>query len=94
MVWKSAGDGEIRKYDFNYDNANRLMKADFNQYTSGTFNKTANVDFSVKMGDGSNPTSAYDANGNIVGMTQYGLKFPPRAVSYSEPVAQQDTDDE
>jgi RHS repeat-associated protein len=75
MVWKSAGDGEIRKYDFNYDAANRLMKADFNQYTTGTFNKTANVDFSVKMGDGSTPTSAYDANGNIIGMTQYGLKL-------------------
>jgi hypothetical protein len=51
MVWKSKGDGEIRKYDFNYDAVNRLMKADFNQYTSSTFNKTANVDFSVKMGD-------------------------------------------
>ncbi|MEO8820892.1 MAG: DUF6443 domain-containing protein [Ginsengibacter sp.] len=75
MVWKSKGDGEIRKYDFNYDNANRLLKADFNQYTSGTFNKTANVDFSVKMGDGSNPVSAYDDNGNIIAMTQNGLKL-------------------
>jgi RHS repeat-associated protein len=75
MVWKSKGDGEIRKYDFNYDAVNRLMKADFNQYTSGSFNKTANVDFSMKMGDGTNPTSAYDANGNIVGMTQNGLKL-------------------
>lgn len=75
MVWKSAGDGEIRKYDFNYDNANRLMNADFNQYTSGSFNKTANVDYTVKMGDGSTATSAYDANGNIKAMTQYGLKL-------------------
>lgn len=75
MVWKSAGDGEIRKYDFNYDNANRLMKADFNQYTSGSFNRTANVDYTVKMGDGSTATSAYDANGNIKAMTQYGLKL-------------------
>jgi RHS repeat-associated protein len=75
MVWKSAGDGEIRKYDFSYDNANRLMKADFNQYTSGSFNKTANVDFSVKMGDGTDPSSAYDANGNIKRMQQWGLKI-------------------
>jgi hypothetical protein len=73
MVWKSKGDGEIRKYDFSYDAANRLMKADFNQYISGTFNKTANVDFSVKMGDGSTAASAYDANGNIKAMTQAGL---------------------
>ncbi len=72
-VWKSKGDGEIRKYDFKYDPANRLLKADFNQYTSGTFNKNANVDFSVKMGDGAIPSSAYDANGNIISMTQNGL---------------------
>jgi RHS repeat-associated protein len=73
MVWKSKGDGEKRKYDFNYDNANRLLAADFNQYTGSSFNKTANVDFSVKMGDGINPNSAYDANGNILGMNQKGL---------------------
>jgi RHS repeat-associated protein len=75
MVWKSKGDGEIRKYDFNYDAVNRLMKADFNQYTSGAFNKTANVDFSVKMGDGATASTAYDANGNIQRMQQWGLKI-------------------
>ncbi|MBS1755984.1 MAG: hypothetical protein JSU03_01770, partial [Bacteroidetes bacterium] len=74
-VWKSAGDGEKRKYDFKYDNANRLLAADFNQYTGGTFNKTANVDFSVKMGDGNDYTTAYDANGNIKQMQQWGLKI-------------------
>ncbi len=73
MVWKSVGDGKVRKYDFNYDAANRLMKADFNQYTGSGFDKSANVDFSVTMGDGINATSAYDANGNILGMTQKGL---------------------
>ena len=75
MVWKSKGDGEKRKYDFTYDNANRLLAADFNQYTGGAFNKTAQVDFSVKMGDGSNYLSAYDANGNIQRMQQTGLKI-------------------
>lgn len=76
MVWKSKGDGEKRKYDFTYDAANRLMKADFTQYTGGTFNLTALVDFSVKMGDG-NPANnnAYDANGNINWMQQWGLKI-------------------
>ena len=80
-VWKSKGDGEKRKYDFVYDNANRLLAANFNQYTSGTFNTSANVDFSMKMGDGSllpdgsiDYTKAYDANGNIKQMQQLGLK--------------------
>ena len=30
-VWKTAGDGVGRKYDFTYDNVNRLTGADFNQ---------------------------------------------------------------
>ena len=66
-VWRSAGDGEVRKYDYSYDNANRLTAANFNQYTSGTFNKTANMDFSTS-------NLSYDANGNIINMKQMGLK--------------------
>ncbi|OQP38761.1 hypothetical protein A4H97_18765 [Niastella yeongjuensis] len=65
-VWKSKGDGEIRKYDYSYDPANRITGADFNQYSSG-FNKTAGVDFTV-----SNLT--YDLNGNILTQKQMGLK--------------------
>ena len=68
MVWKSKGDGEKRKYDFTYDAVNRLTSADFNQYTSGTFNKTANVDFSLSG-------LSFDANGNILTMNQKGLKL-------------------
>jgi RHS repeat-associated protein len=68
MVWKSKGDGEKRKYDFTYDAANRLLTADFNQYTSGTFNKTASIDFSLN-------SMSYDANGNIQGLEQKGLKL-------------------
>ena len=74
-VWKSKGDGEKRKYDFVYDNANRLLAANFNQYTGGAFNTSANVDFSTKMGNGLDYATAYDANGNIQGMTQKGLKI-------------------
>ncbi|MBK7289138.1 MAG: hypothetical protein IPI78_02195 [Chitinophagaceae bacterium] len=66
MVWKSTGDDEIRKYDFTYDGANRLLTADFNQYTSG-FNKNAGIDFSVSG-------LSYDANGNIQSMKQRGLQ--------------------
>ena len=65
-VWRSAGDGEVRKYDYSYDAANRLAGADFNQYTGNAFNKTANVDFSVT-------NLSYDANGNIMSLKQMGL---------------------
>jgi hypothetical protein len=50
MAWKSAGDDEIRKYDFTYDAANRLKSADFNQHTGGSFNKNALMDFSAVVG--------------------------------------------
>jgi RHS repeat-associated protein len=66
-TWKSKGDAEKRKYDFTYDNINRLTGADFNQYTSGSFNKSAGIDFSVN-------NLSYDANGNILTMKQWGLK--------------------
>lgn len=67
-VWKSTGDDEIRKYDFTYDAANRFSSADFNQYTSGSFNKTAGINFSVSG-------MSYDANGNILNMNQKGWKL-------------------
>ncbi len=68
MVWKSTGDDEIRKYDFTYDAANRLLSGDFNQYTGGSFNRNANIDFSLS-------NMSYDANGNIISMKHRGLKL-------------------
>ncbi|MDH7459819.1 DUF6443 domain-containing protein [Chitinophagaceae bacterium 26-R-25] len=66
QVWKSAGDQVNRKFDYAYDAVNRLLRADFTDSKS--------YDFSVKMGDGYNAQSAYDANGNILAMKQRGLK--------------------
>jgi RHS repeat-associated protein len=72
MVWKSRGNGEKRKYDFVYDGASRLLKGDFTQYDGSVFNQSADINFSMKMGDGVNHSSAYDANGNIRKMQQWG----------------------
>jgi RHS repeat-associated protein len=66
MLWKTTGDGRLRKYDFTYDAMNRLTSADFNQLTNNTFSKSG-IDFSVS---GLN----YDANGNILNMYQNGWK--------------------
>jgi hypothetical protein len=63
-----------RKYDFTYDAANRLLKADFTQYTSNSFNQTSGINYNMKMGDGINANTAYDANGNIKQMQQWGIK--------------------
>ncbi len=66
--WKSTGDDEQRAYGFDYDNVNRLLKADFNQYTSSAWNTTSGIDFGLS-------NMSYDANGNIVTMNQKGLKL-------------------
>src|SRR5215831_17102538 len=75
MTWKSVGDNQKRKYDFSYDVADRFMKADFSQYSNGYFNKNDHIDFTSQIGDGVSPVSAYDANGNIKAMKQWGLKL-------------------
>lgn len=74
MSWRGkTGSAEIRRYDFSYDNANRIMNADFKQHNGSSFAATGT--FNSRMGDGnpSNPESAYDYNGNIKAMTQQGL---------------------
>ena len=66
-VWKTAGSGINRKYDFSYDGVNRLAGANFTQYNGSGFDQSAGINFSVS---GLN----YDANGNILNMTQTGFK--------------------
>lgn len=73
--WRSKGDGQQRAYGFGYDGANRLLFSDFNQYTASNWDKTAGINFSSVMGDGSDANTAYDANGNIKAMLQYGWQL-------------------
>ena len=65
-VWKSAGSGTNRKYDFTYDNVNRLTAANFTQYNGSGFDVSAGIDFTTN-------NLTYDANGNIVTMNQKGF---------------------
>jgi len=44
ILWKTAGEGIDRKYDFKYDNVNRILAADFNQFSGSAFDKTAKID--------------------------------------------------
>ncbi|PZR29022.1 MAG: hypothetical protein DI535_04205 [Citrobacter freundii] len=80
MIWKSDGDDKRRKYDFAYDAANRLLKADFKENNSGSSWDNSIVDFSVQMGiSGADDNTAYDRNGNIKRMKQWGLKITGKA---------------
>jgi len=65
-MWRSAGDGVDRKYDFAYDNVNRLTGAAYQDNYSGW--GSSHMDFSVSG-------LTYDANGNIMSMIQKGFKI-------------------
>ncbi|MBO9563695.1 MAG: hypothetical protein J7621_13015 [Niastella sp.] len=67
MLWKSAGDSRVRRYDYSYDAANRLTNGYFKQFTGSSFNLNAGMDFSATG-------LSYDANGNILRMNQKGWK--------------------
>ena len=54
-IWRTRGDGEKRKYDFSYDAVNRLLKADFKQKNGSNWDISAGIDFSMKIGNGTDP---------------------------------------
>jgi RHS repeat-associated protein len=76
-IWKSKGDQVRRKYDFEYDAANRFGKASYSQnniVSGGSWN-WADANFSVHGLDADNNyRMKYDDNGNILGMVQHGIK--------------------
>lgn len=67
-IWKSQGDNMPRKYNYEYDNANRFAKALFTQKTSPSETNWVNnkMDFSVT-------DISYDENGNLKTMFQKGV---------------------
>ncbi len=75
MIWKSDGDDVIRKYDFKYDPVNRLLKGQFEQDDANAAWNSTTINYAMQMGDGIDPTTAYDYNGNIRAMTQFGWKL-------------------
>ncbi len=76
MIWKSDGDDIRRKYDFKYDEVYRMLKATFIQENPDDLLwNSAQLNYTVQMGDGNTAASAYDVNGNIKAMTQYGYKL-------------------
>lgn len=76
LIWKSDGSDIRRKYDFRYDELKQLLKADFTQQNSdNSIWNNSQVNYTVQLGDGTTSASAYDANGNIKSMTQYGYKL-------------------
>ncbi|WP_430902476.1 DUF6443 domain-containing protein, partial [Paraflavitalea sp. sgz302552] len=78
-LWKTKGDMVRRKFDFEYDQMNRLAKANYlqnNTVTSGGSWNNTEMNFSVHGFDADNNWGIkYDANGNILQMISRGFKL-------------------
>ncbi|WP_218587977.1 DUF6443 domain-containing protein [Chitinophaga jiangningensis] len=68
QLWRGYNDPIARAYGYKYDNASRLLSADFNQQDNGPSDSWthSSVNFSVS-------NLGYDANGNIMSMKQDGM---------------------
>jgi len=71
ITWISQGNDVSRGYGYTYDKANRLIGVNFTQWGSPY---TDDINYDMVIGDGRNPSSAYDENGNILAMKQWGQK--------------------
>jgi RHS repeat-associated protein len=72
IVWNTQGDDAQRKYEYTYDNANRLINAIFTEQQHPGDGWTNNkMDFSVS---GSGGKITYDGNGNLLNMLQKGVQ--------------------
>ncbi|MBS0030285.1 DUF6443 domain-containing protein [Chitinophaga sp. 22321] len=68
VTWKSKGDGINRKFDYTYDNSNKLLTSPFLQNsTAATWDKSY-IDFSVN-------NIGYDVNGNISALNRNGFQL-------------------
>jgi RHS repeat-associated protein len=72
VLWSTQGDDAQRKYDYSYDNAGRLVNANYNerQKTTEAFSN-ARMDFGV-TGTVQGKIN-YDLNGNLLSMIQRGV---------------------
>lgn len=70
-MWNSQGDDAQRKYNYTYDNALRLINADYKeqQHPNDGWSNTK-MDFSV---GGFSGQITYDLNGNLLSMSQKGV---------------------
>lgn len=73
-TWRSRGDGVRRAYGYSYDPANRLLGGDFSEHNGTAYADNSTVNFDMVMGEG-REGSAYDQNGNIKKMKQWGFKL-------------------
>jgi RHS repeat-associated protein len=73
ILWNTEGDDAQRKYDYTYDNAGRLTKADYRErQTTGAAWDNSKMDFTVG-GSGATGKIEYDLNGNLTYMLQKGV---------------------
>lgn len=74
MRWKTFGNSQEFSYGYDYDKAGRLLLADFLRNPGTGFIRSNEIDFKVRMGNnGTDDGSAYDENGNILLMQQWGI---------------------